>query len=50
MNELIRLHGIQRESFTNRVYHSATDYMISLLNLQSIQLEAAKRSRRFAGL
>ncbi|KAJ5573576.1 uncharacterized protein N7459_008003 [Penicillium hispanicum] len=44
MNELMRTSGISKDAFTSDVYHSSTDYIASLLHLQSLQLEEQRNS------
>jgi hypothetical protein len=44
MNELVRACGIGKEVFGQGVYHSSTDYVASLLELQSVHLEQQRNS------
>ncbi|KAJ5860747.1 uncharacterized protein N7529_008057 [Penicillium soppii] len=44
MNELVRAYGIDIGVFGTGVYHSSTDYVASLLGLQSVQLEQQRNS------
>ncbi|KAL4954895.1 hypothetical protein BDW69DRAFT_183136 [Aspergillus filifer] len=44
LNELIRVSGLSSDCTSQRVYHTSTDYIASLLQLQSIQLEQQRNS------